>query len=289
MPSFLRALVLFLLLCASTALGFMLKSQFLAPYTQTEALNFLSMIIGFLVTIASIVMGLLISAAKSFIETTEDRWARYAALLIRLDQSMRNYGPDSEQMRRRLQSFTAAGIVNFWRNERLPSAVSHVDVCAKSREQVHQLLTDILNRIKLDILQLKPSDPFHERLAADCFDHYKDFAMARWSLVTEPERSLPAPFLKMLMSWLMIIFLCFGLRTTASPLVIIAVVLAAITLSSMTFTITDMVDPYSGRFNISSKSMRNALDVMLMHNVTSTKWSANAGALAPRLSLPAAE
>ena len=271
MPSFLRALVVFSLLCASAALGFMLKSQLLTPYTQTEALNFLSMVIGFLVTIASIVMGLLISAAKNSIETTEDHWAKYAALLIRLDQSLRNYGPESEPIRRRLQSFTAAGILNFWRDESIPAGVSYVDVRKKSREEVHQVLTDLLNRIKLDILQLEPSDPFHERLAADCFDQYKDFAMARWSLVMEPERSIPAPFLKMLMSWLMIIFLCFGLRTTANPLAIVAIALAGVTLSSMTFTITDMVDPYEGRFNISSKSMRDALDVMLTHNVTPTE------------------
>lgn len=268
MPSFLRALIVFALLCASAALGFMLKAQFLAPYMQTEALNFLGVIIGFLVTIASIVMGLLINAAKSSIEATEDHWANYAALLIRLDQSMRNYGPESEPIRRRLQSFTAAGIVNFWRDELIPAGVSYVDVRRKSREAVHQVLTETLNCIKLDILQLKPADPFHERLAADCFDQYKDFAMARWSLITEPERSLPARFLNMLMSWLMVIFLCFGLRTTVSPLVIIALALAGITLSSMTFTITDMVDPYKGRFNISSKSMRNALELMLAHNVT---------------------
>ena len=271
MPSFLRALIVFSLLCASAALGFMLKAQFLRPYPQAEALNFLSVIIGFLVTIASIVMGLMISTAKSFIETTEDRWAKYAALLIRLDQSMRNYGPESEPIRRRLQSFTAAGIVNFWRDESIPTGVSYVDVRKKSREEVHQALTDILNRIKLDILQLEPSDSLHERLAADCFDQYKDFAMARWSLVMEPERSIPARFLRMLMSWLMIIFLCFGLRTTVSPLVTIAIALAGITLSSMTYTITDMVDPYKGRFNISSKSMRNALDVMLAHNATPTE------------------
>ena len=267
MPSFLRALIVFSLLCASAALGFMLKAQFLGPYMQTEALAFLGVIIGFLVTIASIVMGLLISAAKSSIEATEDHWANYAALLIRLDQSMRNYGSESEPIRRRLQSFTAAGIANFWRDELIPADVSYVDVRKKSREEVHQALTETLNRIKLDILQLKPPDPFHEILAADCFDQYKDFSMARWSLITEPERSLPARFLNMLMSWLMVIFLCFGLRTTVSPLVIIALALAGITLSSMTFTITDMVDPYKGRFNISSKSMRNALELMLAHNV----------------------
>jgi hypothetical protein len=268
MPSFLRALIVFSLLCASTALGFILKSLLLRPYPQTEALNFLGMIIGFLVTIASIVLALLISAAKSSIETTEDRWATYAAVLIRLDQSMRNYGPESEPIRRRLQSFTAAGIVNFWRDESVPAGVSCVDVRNKSRAEVHRVLTGTLNRIKLDILRLEPSDPFHERIAADCFAQYKDFAMARWSLVMEPERSLPAPFLKMLMFWLMVIFLCFGLRATVSPLVLIAIALAGITLSSMTFTITDMVDPYKGRFNISSKSMCNALDIMLTHNQT---------------------
>ena len=129
------------------------------------------------------------------------------------------------------------------------------------------MLSDLLNRIELGIIRLKPSNPLHERLAADCFDQYKEFARARWSLLLAPQNSLPAPFLRMLVAWLMMIFVCFGLRAPANPLIMTMIALSAATLSSMMFAIMDIVDPYKGLYNISSKNMHQALGAMLRQTV----------------------
>jgi len=96
-----------------------------------------------------------------------------------------------------------------------------------------------------------------------CFDEYREFARARWSLLLAPQNSLPAPFLRMLVGWIMMIFVCLGLRAPANPLVIIAITLSATTLSSMIFAIIDIVNPYKGLYNISSKNMHYALNAML--------------------------
>ena len=266
MPSFLRALIVFALLCGSTAVGFLLKSQLLEHYAQTGALESMSLIISFLVTITAIVLGLLINATKSFIDATQEHWAIFAGQLIRLDQSLCNYGSECEQMRRQLQSFTAAAIVNFWRADDIPTGVNYPDVRKLSKDEATQVLSDLVNRIELGIIGLKSPDPLHERLAADCFDQYKEFARARWSLLLAPQNSLPAPFLRMLVGWIMAIFVCLGLRAPANPLVIIVITLSATTLSSMVFAIIDIVDPYKGLYNISSKNMHYALDAMLRHN-----------------------
>src|SRR6478752_2136688 len=263
MPSSLRTLIVFALLCGSAAVGFVLKSQLLERFTQTGALESMSLIISFLVTITAIVVGLLINATKSFVDATQNHWAIFAGQLIRLDQSMRNYGSESEQMRRQLQSFTAAAIVKFWRADDIPVGVTYPDVRKLSKDEAKRVLSDLLNRIELGIIRLKTPDPLHERLAADCFDQYKEFAKARWSLLLAPQDSLPAPFLRMLVAWIMIIFLCFGLRAPANPLVMIMITLSATTLSSMMFAIIDVVDPYKGLYNISSKNMHQALGAML--------------------------
>ena len=266
MPSFLRALIVLALLCGSAAVGFLLKSQLLERYAQTGALESMSLIISFLVTITAIVVGLLINATKSFIDATQEHWAIFAGQLIRLDQSMRNYGSESEQMRRQLQSFTAAAIVNFWQADEIPTSVNYSDVRKLCKDEAKHVLSDLVNRIELGIIRLKSPDPLRERLAADCFDQYKEFARARWSLLLAPQKSLPAPFLRMLVAWIMIIFVCLGLRAPANPLVIIVIALSATTLSSMMFAIIDIVDPYKGLYNISSKNMHYALDAMLRHN-----------------------
>jgi hypothetical protein len=266
MPSYLRALIVFALLCGGTAVGLLLKSQLLERYAETGALDSMNLIISFLVTITAIVIGLLINSTKSFIDATQNHWAMFAGQLIRLDQSLRNYGSESEPMRRQLQSFTAAGIVNFWRGDAIPAGVNYPNVRKLSKDDARQELSDILNRVELGIIRLEPIDPLHERLAVDCFDQYNEFARARWSLLMAPQNPLPTPFLRMLVAWLTMIFVCFGVRASANPLVMIMVALSAATLSSMMFAIMDVVDPYQGLYNISSKNMHQALDAMLRHN-----------------------
>jgi hypothetical protein len=238
----------------------------LGPYTHYEALDFMSVITAFLVTTAAIVMGLLINAAKNFVDTVEDHWARYAAQLLRLDQSMRNFGPESRAMHSQLQSFTAAAIAASWRAEAALTGVAYPDVRAMSRADASLVLGELLNGINLEIHRVTTTDPFHEKLAADCLDQYQEFARARWSLLAGPQMAIPAAFLRVLLFWLMTIFLCFGLRAPGSPIAIIMIGLSAITLSSMFFTILDMVNPYDGLYDVSSANMHRVLNIMLKPN-----------------------
>ena len=183
MPSFLRALIVFALLCGSAVLASSWKAQLLGTHTETGAPESMNLIISFLVTITAIVIGLLINATKSFIDATQDHWAIFAGQLIRLDQSLCNYGSESEHLRRQLQSFTAAGIVNYWRGDTIPDIVTYPNVRVLSKVEARYVLSDLLNRIELGIIRLKPSNPLDERLAADCFDQYNELARARWSLL----------------------------------------------------------------------------------------------------------
>ena len=158
------------------------------------------------------------------------------------------------------------GLSTFGGGDAIPAGVNYPNVRKLSKDDATQELSDILNRVELGIIRLQPIDPLHERLAADCFDQYKEFARARWSLLMAPQNPLPTPFLRMLVAWLTMIFVCFGVRASANPLVMIMVALSAATLSSMMFAIMNVVDPYQGLYNISSKNMHQALDAMLRHN-----------------------
>ncbi|MCX8561993.1 hypothetical protein OS122_13955 [Mycolicibacterium mucogenicum] len=270
---------MFVLLCSSTGAGFLAKSKLLAIYAQTGALESMNLIISFLVTITAIVVGLLINSTKSFIDATQGHWALFAGQLIQLDQAMRNYGRQAEPLRKQLQSFTAAVIVNYWRAETVPIDATYPDVRTLPKGEAMRALSYVLNRIEIGIIQLQPPDPLHERLASDCLDQYREFVRARWSLLLAPQDSLPIPFLRLLVAWIMVIFGCFGLRGPANPLVMVVTILSATTLSGMMFAIIDVVDPYKGLYNISSANMHYALDAML------TDQTSNQTELPPRSDL----
>lgn len=146
-------------LCVSAAVGFNLKTRLLKPGTTETVIDFVTVLTGFLATTAAIVMGLLINSAKTFVDAARDHWATYAGQLLRLDQCMRNYGTESEPIRAQLQSFTAAGIANFWRHESAPTGLTYPDVRNMSADEVSLTLNELLNNVKLGILRLQP--PIH--------------------------------------------------------------------------------------------------------------------------------
>ena len=74
---------------------------------------------------------------------------------------------------------------------------------------------------------------------------------------------LSAPFYRILVFWLMIIFASFGLVAPRHSLSMISIVLCAVSLSTVVFVIFDLSRPYDGLFAMSSAPMRTALDSML--------------------------
>ena len=93
MSQLLKALVVLALLCASAALGFLVRSRMPEPQRSTELTEFIELMIVLLVTIAAVVLGLQTTSVKSAFDTAEHDRANYAAQLTLLDQCMRNYGP----------------------------------------------------------------------------------------------------------------------------------------------------------------------------------------------------
>ncbi len=67
----------------------------------------------------------------------------------------------------------------------------------------------------------------------------------------------------MLVFWLMVVFASFGLYAPRNGMVLVAIALCAVCLTSAIFVILDMNLFYGGLFGISSQSMRGALAHML--------------------------
>ena len=75
--------------------------------------------------------------------------------------------------------------------------------------------------------------------------------------------SLSTPFFAVLVFWLIVIYLCFGLSAPFNHLSFIVTALSALALSSALFVIIDLYTPYSGLFTVSSVPPRAALGEML--------------------------
>ncbi|MBV8914118.1 MAG: hypothetical protein JOZ05_13895 [Acetobacteraceae bacterium] len=253
------SLVVLGLLCGSAALGFYVRPRLPEAHTTPEATDVIRLISGMLVTFAVIVLGLLTTSVKSAFDAADHDRGQYAARLTELDQCLRNYGPEADPARAELRNYTAAVIVSTWPSAKLPAGVVRPDTTGLPRMGESDALWRILNRVNLEILHLQPRDGLQQKLQADCAELFKEVTRQRWTIIEEARGSVSRPFYVVLMFWLMIVFASFGLYAPRNGMVLVAVAIAAICLTSSIFVILDMDVPYGGLFGISSHAMGDAL------------------------------
>jgi hypothetical protein len=81
----------------------------------------------------------------------------------------------------------------------------------------------------------------------------------RWLLFEQTETSISVTMLIVLVSWLAIIFMSAGLFAPPNATVIIALMLAAVSVAGAIFLILELDMPFDGVIQISKKPMYNAL------------------------------
>lgn len=257
------AFLLFAVLIASAAGGSYLRTRLPAPHRSGETIEFLRIVTALLVTFAALVLSLLLASVRSAYDTAYRDRAHYAANLAELDQCMRDYGPALAGARQKLHGYTAAVIVSTWPGEPPPSGIALPDTKGIPRLGEAPTLAMLMNGIGLDIAALDPPDADHKALAARCTADFANTMNARWTVIEDVHGSLSPPFAGVLMFWLMLVFLSFGLQAPRNLLAALVIAIAIVSVSSVMFVILDLDLPYGGLFGVSSHTMRLALADML--------------------------
>jgi hypothetical protein len=124
-------------------------------------------------------------------------------------------------------------------------------------------LADIMNEIGLSVRGLAPLDPLHHAIAAACVADYADVVRSRWAVIEGIHGAISTPFYWVLVFWLMILFVCFGLRAPPNALNFTIIVMCAVSVSTAIFVIHALDVPYGGPFGVPSEAMRHALADMM--------------------------
>lgn len=107
--------------------------------------------------------------------------------------------------------------------------------------------------------KLAPQNDEQLALKAQALDTITDLAKARWLLVAQADTSIPTPLLVMVVVWLAIIFLSFGLFAPTNKTVVVTMIIVSLLVSSALFLILELDRPFDGMIQVSSAPIRNAL------------------------------
>jgi hypothetical protein len=263
MRDFGASFFLLMLLCASAAAGFFVNSRLPEKHKSRDTIELVQLAITLLVTFVAIVLGLLTTSVKSGFDVAYSARGAYAGQLAQLDRCLRDYGPDTQQMREQLRSYSAAVIASTWPAESPPTGVTYPDTLNMPRTGESSVLAALMNDIGFEIHSLQPTDTLHRNLMSSCTEQYDELTRRRWTVIEGIHGSISKPFYWVLVFWLVILFGSFGLRAPPNAMSIIVIALCAISVTLAVFVILDMDVPYGGLFGIPSTSMRNALADMM--------------------------
>jgi hypothetical protein len=203
-------------------------------------------------TMTALILGLLIASAKSAYDTQRNEVAQISARVMFLDRILAMYGPQAGQARIALRNAVELGLERIW-----PVEVSTTD--AKSRSQLDPMVAGGEALYPL-LEQLAPENDSQRTLKAQALATVTDLGMLRWGLYGRSGSAVSAPFLLIVVFWLTVIFISFGLLSPSNRTVQITLLLCAVSVAAAIFLILELDRPFDGVIRISSAPLRSALE-----------------------------
>jgi len=248
MGSFVIGLVSAACVFGGALLGMELQRRLPNHHLSKEMQDLVKLSAGTIATLTALVLGLLVSSAKSSFDGINTGIVQGSAKFIILDRTLARYGPQTKAVREQLKRVVAAGIEMVWPTEKTGVAPS----TAFERANGIELVQDKLR-------ELTPQDDAQRQTLADARQMANDLGQTRWLLVEEAHNQLPIPLLLILVFWLILLFASFGLFAPRNYMAITVLLVGACAISAAIFLVLEMNHPLDGLIKVSSAPLRNAL------------------------------
>ena len=246
MGALLIATITFVVVFGGAFLGMYVRSALPEGHLRDDVKDVVRLSTGLIGTIAALVLGLLIASAKSSYDAVDTQVKQITTKVILLDVLLEQYGPEARNLRVMLRGAIDPFADRIWNEGGHDKAAPFV-ASADAETFIKKLQ------------ELTPSNNSKHALQTQAINAIAGLAQARLSLFAQTHDSIPAPFLAILIFWLAVIFVSFGLFVRTSRIVIITFFVGALSVSAAIFLILEMDQPFSGLLQISSEPLRHSL------------------------------
>ena len=238
---------MFACLFGAGLLGVRVRAALPEDHLSSETKDAVKVGMGLVATMAALVLGLLVASTKSSYDAQKNEVTQMAAKTVFLDRVLANYGSESAESRDLLRRSVGSAINHMWPDKK-SSQAAQLDPSASSGEAFFN-----------SIQKLSPQNDVQRSLKSQAAQIAADLGQMRWLLFEQTETSISVAMLIVLISWLAIIFVSAGLFAPPNATVVIALMLAALSVAGAIFLILELDMPFDGVIQISQKPMYNAL------------------------------
>jgi len=249
MSSFLIAGVVFACTFGGAVLGMVLRRTLPDAHLSNDSKEVVKVATGLVATMAALVLGLLVASAKSAFDAQKDGFQQMATNLVLLDRTLAHYGPKAANVRKVLRETTTAAVDQLWPTDGSVSSGFGDKKITRRGEVLYN-----------ELRSLKPDDDAQRSASSEALSIGAELARTRWQLSQQQDGSNAAPFLVVLIFWLGVIFLSFGLFSPINSTTITALLVCSLSVAGAILLIVDMDQPFDGLIRVSGAPLRYALE-----------------------------
>jgi hypothetical protein len=230
-------------------LGMYLSAVLPEHHLSADSKDMIRIAIAMIATLAALVVALLIASAKTSFDGKDGELRRAAGRFVLLDRTLAEYGPETRASRDLLRQLIVTRMQQVWPDGTADKVVP---------EAINQGLG--IEAIQRDLLDLSPQNEAQRWLKSTALQVTGEIAEARWSIAEQLGSSIQWPFLTILVFWLAVIFVSFGLFAPRNSSVIGVLFVCALSVADSIYLIVDLDQPYGGLIKLSSAPLVTALD-----------------------------
>jgi hypothetical protein len=204
-------------------------------------------VLGLLGTMTALILSLLIAAAHGFYDTQRSEIQQLGVDVLMLDDSLMRYGPAADPVRAQLRAALQTVV------ERMSPAA---EAAAAGRLTADTTgVADVLTAIG----SLSPETEAQRLEAARAQLLAQDIASTRLLIHEQRTTAFPVPLAVILLCWLVVLFLGFGLFAPVNVTVIGALGIGAGSVAAAMWLMLSMSHPYGGLLGVSDRPLRLAV------------------------------
>lgn len=243
MSSVTVSLIVFACVFGGAVLGTLSRGALPENHLSADSKDVVKLGMGLVSTLSALVLGLLVSSAKSRYDAQSNEVTEMSAKIVFLDRMLAHYGPETKEARNALRGTVTGSLDRIWPEER------------GSDESPSVRAEALLDKIQM----LAPKDDAQRWLQSQALSMAVGLGQTRWLLYEQGASLVSMPLIVVLVFWLTTIFMSFGLFAPRNGTVMTALFVAGLSVSAAIFLILEMYVPFSGLIKISSAPLRFAL------------------------------
>ena len=238
--------IVFLILLVGAFAGWTVRQCLPAQHLTDDTKSLVSVSMAVVATVSALVLGLLISNANTSFRTLGGDVTTLSAQILRLDNILRRYGPDTYPARETLRQYAKQKTVDLFPDEGADVRLDNPSTYA------------LLQRLEDSMLELKPSNARDQWWLDQAMTLAGKIGDTRWLLVQQLGQGTPKAFLALLVFWLTLLFPSFGLFAPRNFISGATLMLCALAVAGAVGMILELEKGFVGLVHISPQPMRQA-------------------------------